>query len=79
MKTQLLIYDPKVSDVQIIQLLKERVKAGVDVLIVGQSRPRRQARLHRQPKPARARVGQAARGGRVRQRRHDRQGDQRDV
>jgi cardiolipin synthase A/B len=34
-KTQLLIYDPKVSDVQIIQLLKERVKAGVDVRIIG--------------------------------------------
>lgn len=34
-KTQLLIYDPKVSDVQIIQLLKERAKAGVDVRIIG--------------------------------------------
>ncbi len=34
-KTQLLIYDPKVSDVQIIRLLKERVKAGVDVRIIG--------------------------------------------
>jgi cardiolipin synthase A/B len=34
-KTQLLIYDPKVSDVLIIQLLKERAKAGVDVQIIG--------------------------------------------
>jgi phosphatidylserine/phosphatidylglycerophosphate/cardiolipin synthase-like enzyme len=34
-KTQLLIYDPKVSDVRIIQLLKERAKAGVDVRIIG--------------------------------------------
>jgi phosphatidylserine/phosphatidylglycerophosphate/cardiolipin synthase-like enzyme len=34
-KTQLLIYDPKVSDVQIIQLVKERAKAGVDVRIIG--------------------------------------------
>jgi cardiolipin synthase len=34
-ETQLLIYDPKVSDVRIIQLLKERAKAGVDVRIIG--------------------------------------------
>jgi phosphatidylserine/phosphatidylglycerophosphate/cardiolipin synthase-like enzyme len=34
-KTQLLIYDPKVSDVRIIQLLKERAKAGVDIRIIG--------------------------------------------
>ena len=34
-KTQLLIYDPKVSDSRIIKLLKERVKAGVDVRIIG--------------------------------------------
>jgi cardiolipin synthase len=34
-KTQLLIYDPKVSDSGIIRLLKERVKAGVDVRIIG--------------------------------------------
>ena len=34
-KTQLLIYDPKVSDVRMIRLLKERAKAGVDVRIIG--------------------------------------------
>lgn len=34
-KTQLLIYDPKVSDPRIIKVLKERVKAGVDVRIMG--------------------------------------------
>lgn len=34
-KTQLLIYDPKVSDARILKLLKERVKAGVDVRIIG--------------------------------------------
>jgi cardiolipin synthase A/B len=34
-KTQLLIYDPKVSDPHIVRLLKERVKAGVDVRIIG--------------------------------------------
>jgi phosphatidylserine/phosphatidylglycerophosphate/cardiolipin synthase-like enzyme len=35
-RTQLLIYDPKVSDVRMIRLLKERAKAGVDVRIIGQ-------------------------------------------
>jgi cardiolipin synthase A/B len=34
-KTQLLIYDPKVSDERIIQVLKERIEAGVDVRIIG--------------------------------------------
>jgi phosphatidylserine/phosphatidylglycerophosphate/cardiolipin synthase-like enzyme len=34
-KTQLLIYDPKVSDPRIVTLLKERAKAGVDVRIIG--------------------------------------------
>jgi len=34
-KTQLLIYDPKISDTRIIKLLKDRVKAGVDVRIIG--------------------------------------------
>ncbi len=34
-KTQLLIYDPKISDPRILSLLKERVKAGVDVRIIG--------------------------------------------
>ena len=34
-KKQLLIYDPKISDIRIVKLLKERVKAGVDVRIIG--------------------------------------------
>jgi cardiolipin synthase A/B len=34
-KKQLLIYDMKVSDRQMIRLLQERVKAGVDVRIIG--------------------------------------------
>jgi phosphatidylserine/phosphatidylglycerophosphate/cardiolipin synthase-like enzyme len=34
-QTQLLIYDPKVSDIRMIKLLKERAKAGVDVRIIG--------------------------------------------
>jgi phosphatidylserine/phosphatidylglycerophosphate/cardiolipin synthase-like enzyme len=34
-KTQLLIYDPKVSDSRMIRVLKERAKAGVDVRIIG--------------------------------------------
>jgi len=34
-KKQLLIYDPKVSDSAISKLLKERLKAGVDVRIIG--------------------------------------------
>jgi phosphatidylserine/phosphatidylglycerophosphate/cardiolipin synthase-like enzyme len=34
-KTQLLIYDPKVSDARIIELLTARAKAGVDVRIIG--------------------------------------------
>ena len=34
-KNQLLIYDPKVSDTAIVRLLKDRVKHGVDVRIIG--------------------------------------------
>jgi len=34
-KKQLLIYDPKVSDSAMIKLLKERMKSGVDVRIIG--------------------------------------------
>ena len=34
-KKQLLIYDMKVSDRQMVKLLQERVKAGVDVRIIG--------------------------------------------
>lgn len=34
-KKQLLIYDPKLSDPQMIRLLTQRVKAGVDVRVIG--------------------------------------------
>jgi phosphatidylserine/phosphatidylglycerophosphate/cardiolipin synthase-like enzyme len=34
-KKQLLIYDPKVSDPQMIRLIAQRIKAGVDVRVIG--------------------------------------------
>lgn len=34
-RKQLLIYDPKVADMQMIRLINQRVKAGVDVRIIG--------------------------------------------
>jgi cardiolipin synthase len=34
-KKRLLIYDPKVSDSQMLRLLEERVKAGVEVRVIG--------------------------------------------
>jgi phosphatidylserine/phosphatidylglycerophosphate/cardiolipin synthase-like enzyme len=34
-KKQLLIWDPKVSDVQMLRLLQQRIKAGVDVRVLG--------------------------------------------
>ena len=34
-KTQLLVYDPKVNDPRIVNLLKERAHAGVDVRVIG--------------------------------------------
>jgi cardiolipin synthase len=36
-KKQLLIYDPKISDKEMISILKDRAKAGVDVRIIGQT------------------------------------------
>jgi phosphatidylserine/phosphatidylglycerophosphate/cardiolipin synthase-like enzyme len=35
-KKQLLIYDPKISDKEMLQILRERAKAGVEVKIIGQ-------------------------------------------
>ena len=43
---ELLIYDPKVSDPRIIRLLKERVKAGVDVRIIGKVSSRGEDLVH---------------------------------
>jgi cardiolipin synthase A/B len=34
-RKQLLIYDPKVADLQMIRLINQRIKAGVDVRILG--------------------------------------------
>ncbi len=34
-KTQLLIYDPKVSDTGMLRILQERAKAGVEIKIIG--------------------------------------------
>jgi cardiolipin synthase len=34
-KKQLLIYDPKVTDLQMVRLINQRIKAGVDVRILG--------------------------------------------
>src|SRR4029079_3324530 len=34
-KTQLLIYDPKISDKDILRVLQERAKAGVEIKIIG--------------------------------------------
>jgi phosphatidylserine/phosphatidylglycerophosphate/cardiolipin synthase-like enzyme len=35
-KTQLLIYDPKIADREMLRILRERTKAGVDVKVIGQ-------------------------------------------
>ncbi len=35
-KTQLLIYDPKVSDKEMLRILQERAKAGVEIKVIGQ-------------------------------------------
>ena len=34
-KKQLLIYDPKITDLQMIRLINQRIKAGVDVRVIG--------------------------------------------
>ncbi|MDD5544106.1 MAG: phospholipase D-like domain-containing protein [Acidobacteriia bacterium] len=39
-KKQLLIYDPKVSDKEMIRVLEERQKAGVEIRIIGKVSPR---------------------------------------
>jgi phosphatidylserine/phosphatidylglycerophosphate/cardiolipin synthase-like enzyme len=35
-KTQLLIYDPKISDKEMVRILQERAKAGVEIKVLGQ-------------------------------------------
>jgi polyphosphate kinase len=39
-KRQLLIYDPRISDKQVIRILQDRAKAGVEVRIIGRIRER---------------------------------------
>jgi cardiolipin synthase A/B len=34
-KTQLLIYDPKISDKEMLRILQDRVKAGVEIKVIG--------------------------------------------
>jgi cardiolipin synthase len=35
-KTQLLIYDPRISDEEMLRILRERAKAGVEIKVIGQ-------------------------------------------
>jgi cardiolipin synthase len=47
-KKQLLIYDPKIADPQIMRLLEDRAKAGLDIKIIG-NMSARSANLHVSP------------------------------
>jgi len=66
-RKQLLIYDPKITDLQMLRLINQRVKAGVDVRIIGRVGKRGGAALRVQKMPthrlhvrAMARDGDAA-------------------
>ena len=65
-RKQLLIYDPKVADLQMIRLINQRIKAGVDVRIIGKVSKRganyARAEVARLP-AARARDGSRRRHG----------------
>ena len=37
-RKQLLIYDPKISDKRMIRILKDRIKAGVELRVIGQTK-----------------------------------------
>jgi cardiolipin synthase A/B len=50
-RKQLLIYDPKIADLQMIRLINHRVKAGVDVRIIGKVSKRGGASLRVQKMP----------------------------
>jgi phosphatidylserine/phosphatidylglycerophosphate/cardiolipin synthase-like enzyme len=63
-KTQLLIYDPKISDIRIIKLLKERAKAGVDVRILGKVSSRADDLIHQKYPGHRLHVRAILRDGR---------------
>jgi cardiolipin synthase len=63
-KTQLLIYDPKISDIRILKLLKERAKAGVDVRIIGKVSSRGDDLIHQKYPGHRLHVRAIVRDGR---------------
>ena len=63
-KKQLLIYDPKVSDIRIIKLLKERARAGVDVRIIGKVSSRGDDLVHQKCPGRRLHVRAIIRDGR---------------
>jgi phosphatidylserine/phosphatidylglycerophosphate/cardiolipin synthase-like enzyme len=46
-KTQLLIYDPKVSDKEMLRILQERAKAGVEIKVIGSVAGRAQFDAHK--------------------------------
>jgi len=46
-KTQLLIYDPKISDAAMLRLLQERAKAGVEIKVIGSVAGRAQFDVHK--------------------------------
>ena len=57
-KTQLLIYDPKISDKEMLRILQERAKAGVEIKVIGSvagARPVRRAEAGRHDGCTRAR------------------------
>ena len=51
-RKQLLIYDPKVTDLQMIRLINQRIKAGVDVRILGKVSSKRAASIRVQKMPS---------------------------
>jgi phosphatidylserine/phosphatidylglycerophosphate/cardiolipin synthase-like enzyme len=50
-RKQLLIYDPKITDLQMIRLISQRMKAGVDVRIIGKVGKRAGSGLRTQKMP----------------------------
>lgn len=63
-KTQLVIYDPKVSDIRIIKLLKERIRAGVEIRILGKVGSRGDGLVHQKFPGNRLHVRAIVRDGR---------------
>jgi len=50
-RKQLLIYDPKVTDLQMIRLINQRIKAGLDVRIIGKVSSKRGEHMRVQKQP----------------------------